>query len=127
MSFTSWLLGERIVTFERRHDLMAFQITVTRRDGLSICKHITDEELMVSRVPPIEIAQRLFDHPLDRVAVGIVARRTRHVNTMRTYRGVSVPDAPPSERFGRIQPVIDRPKPLAPPNPDPDFPMYRPR
>ncbi len=149
MSFTSWLLGERRVTFDRREDLAAYVVTVIRSDGSEISKQITDEELMRSRIPPIEIAQLLFDHPLDRVAVGIIARRTlwndhalrafitsaasaatsatRLANTMRTHSGISVPDAPPPERFGRIQPVIDRPKPLAPPNPDPDFPMYRPR
>ena len=146
MSFTSWLLGERRVTFHRREDLQSYVITVTRSDGSEISKQITDEELMASRIPPVEIAQLLFDHPLDRVAIGIIARRTlwndhalrafissvasagtRHVNTMRTWRGVSVPDAPIGEYLARNEVLEDRPKPLAPPNPDPDFPTYKPR
>lgn len=157
MSFTSWLLGERRVTFERRHDLATYVITVIRSDGSKVSKQITDQELMTSRIPPIEIAQRLFDHTLDRVAVGIIARRTlwnddalrafifsaaSAATSARTWRGVSVPtpgaphpeadryfpDAPPlGEYLARNEVLEDRPKPLAPPNPDPDFPMYRPR
>ena len=142
--FAGWVLGNRRVYFTHRVDLMVYEISVKRRDGTVVSTRINDVEIMQSRIAPIELAQRGFSNPLDRIAVTLVAHRelwndlairsfmaagaqTRLVNTMRTWRGVSVPDVPLGESPAENEVMEDRPKPLAPPNPDPDFPIYRPR
>lgn len=140
--FNGWLLGNRRVYFTRLHAEMAHEISVKRRDGTVVSTRIDDVELMESRISPIELAQRRFSNPLDRIAVSIVAQRelwndhairslvtgvagTRHRNTLRTWRGISVPTPPLGEYLARNEVLEDRPEPLAPPNPD--LPTYKPQ
>ena len=75
MGLTDWLLGNRTVIWSRDARLMAFRIEVARGDGTVVEKMITEDALAASRLGAIELVQALFDHPLDRIAVGLVARR----------------------------------------------------
>ena len=69
--FTGWLLGNRRVYWTQRVDLMAWEISVKRSDGSVVSTTISDVELWETRLSPIELAQRKFSNPLDRVAVAL--------------------------------------------------------
>jgi hypothetical protein len=75
MGLLDWIMRGRSVTWKHDHRADRFEISVERADGSRVVGRITALELAASRVPSIELAQRLFDHPLDRVAVGLAARR----------------------------------------------------
>jgi hypothetical protein len=134
MTFRDYVLRERRVEVDYDVASAVTRVRISRRNGTWRAVAATDLVLQESRESPVEIFRRMVrDDPLDAAAISLLAapklvRRDLDV-TFDVMREALIRVRNASRRvardFGRIQPVVDRPEPLAPPGDR--VPFYRPR
>lgn len=146
MTFADYVRRERGVEVSWEPAREVLSVRIQRRDGRVRVVAATELELVTYRGGPIELFRFLVrDDPLDQAAISLLAR-------LDIRRALSIPHGRDgevtlaqmwealdrvrragdraaaglgsmAEQVGRIGPEIDRPAPLAPPNPD--LPFYR--